>query len=87
LDILEVEAHTAGVIDIEPHAKTIDTDILNHARPVIVLHQSQARVSTIAADYLGLSDRRRLVPGAWADVVLLDRDLTVQQVLVEGEWI
>ncbi|MEO8100975.1 MAG: N-acetylglucosamine-6-phosphate deacetylase [Betaproteobacteria bacterium] len=42
------------------------------------------RVSTNAADYLGLGDRGRLAPGAWADIVVLDRDLAVQGVYVEG---
>jgi N-acetylglucosamine-6-phosphate deacetylase len=44
------------------------------------------RTSTFAADHLGLADRGRLAPGAWADIVLLDpTPLSVQQVIVEGE--
>ena len=31
-----------------------------------------------------LADRGRLKPGAWADVVVLDRDLQVQDVFIEG---
>ena len=42
------------------------------------------RVSTNAADYLGLTDRGRLVPGACGDVVVLDRDLQLKDVFVEG---
>ena len=42
------------------------------------------RVSTFPADFLELADRGRLQPGAWADVVVLDRDLRVQEVFVEG---
>ena len=42
------------------------------------------RVSTYAADYLGLTDRGRLERGAWADVVMLDRNLRVRDVFVEG---
>ena len=45
------------------------------------------RVSTHAADYMGLSDRGRLKPGAWADVVVLDSDLQLQSVWVEGDAI
>jgi N-acetylglucosamine-6-phosphate deacetylase len=46
------------------------------------------RVSTHAADYLGLDDRGRLVVGAWADLVVVDRlDLRLQRVVVEGEEI
>jgi N-acetylglucosamine-6-phosphate deacetylase len=49
------------------------------------LPDASRRVSTFAADHLGLTDRGRLSTGAWADVVVLDRDLTVQAVWVEGE--
>jgi N-acetylglucosamine-6-phosphate deacetylase len=48
------------------------------------LSDASRRVSTNAAEYLGLSDRGQLVRGAWADVVVLDRDLKLQQVIVEG---
>ena len=51
-----------------------------------VLEASQ-RVSTHAANYLGVSDRGRLAPGAWADVVVLDCDLHLQSVCVEGHSI
>ena len=42
-------------------------------------------VATHAADHLGLRDRGRLAVGAWADVLVLDRDLNLTGVLVEGE--
>ena len=45
------------------------------------------RVSTNAADYLGLDDRGRLAPGAWADFVVMDRGLQLHSVVVEGEAI
>jgi N-acetylglucosamine-6-phosphate deacetylase len=48
------------------------------------LQQASQRVSTHAADYLGLHDRGRLEAGAWADLVVLDRDLTVTAVYAEG---
>jgi N-acetylglucosamine-6-phosphate deacetylase len=48
------------------------------------LADASRRVSTYAADYLGLADRGRLVPGAWGDVVMLDRDLQLTDVYVEG---
>lgn len=48
------------------------------------LAEASARVSTYAAEFLGLSDRGRLAPGAWADMVVLDRDLEVQDVYIEG---
>ncbi len=51
------------------------------------LDEASLRVSTHAADFLGLPDRGRLAKGAWADAVVLDRDLKLQDVYVEGERI
>ena len=48
------------------------------------LADASRRVSTFPADYLGLADRGRLAPGAWGDAVVLDRDLKVMDVYVEG---
>src|SRR5690606_37876573 len=50
----------------------------------VELQDAARRVSTHAAEFLGLADRGRLAAGAWADVVVLDRDLRVQEVFVEG---
>ena len=47
------------------------------------LDDAARRVATHAADFLELADRAGW-PGAWADVVVLDRDLRVQEVFVEG---
>lgn len=51
------------------------------------LADASRRTATHAADYLGASDRGRLQPGAWADWVVLDRDLQLTDVFVEGESI
>lgn len=48
------------------------------------LDDAARRLATHAADFLELGDRGRLAPGAWADVVVLDRDLRVQDVFIEG---
>ena len=48
------------------------------------LADASRRVSTYAADFLGITDRGRLVTNAWADVVVLDRDLKLTDVFVEG---
>lgn len=50
----------------------------------VELQDAARRVSTFAAEFLGLADRGRLAPGAWADVVVMDRDLRVQDVFVQG---
>lgn len=49
------------------------------------LADASRRVSTHAADFLGIADRGRLAPGAWADAVVLDRDLRIRDVFIEGE--
>ena len=51
---------------------------------IVPLADAACRVSTYPADFLGLADRGRLQPGAWADVALLDRDLRVTEVFVQG---
>lgn len=48
------------------------------------LADASRRVSTFAADHLGLADRGRLQRGAWADVVVLDSDLQITDVYLEG---
>ena len=50
----------------------------------VPLADAVRRVSTHAADFLGLADRGRLAVGGWADVVVLDDALRVQEVFVEG---
>ena len=49
------------------------------------LAEASMRVSTHAADHLGLPDRGRLVTGAWGDVVVLDRELQLTGVYAQGE--
>jgi N-acetylglucosamine-6-phosphate deacetylase len=48
------------------------------------LVDASRRVSTNACDFLGITDRGRLEKGAWADVVMMDRDLMLQSVFSEG---
>jgi len=48
------------------------------------LADASRRTATHAADYLGATDRGRLQTGAWADWVVLDRDLQLSDVFVEG---
>ncbi len=68
-------------------ALTLDLGLRNLVQIGLTLREASARVSTVAADYLGLPDRGRLVPGARADIVVMDAALHLRQVWVEGEAI
>ena len=64
---------------------TMDQALRNLVGLGLDLADASRRVSTYAADYLGENARRRLAPGCFADIVVLDRDLRIQTVYVEGE--
>jgi len=64
---------------------TMDQALRNLVALGLSLREASLRVSTHAADYLGLEDRGRIDEGFHADLVVLDRDLVLQRVLVEGE--
>ena len=64
---------------------TMDQALRNLVGRGLELADASARVSTYAADYLGMQERGRLAPGAYADMVVLDRDLKIKAVYIEGE--
>jgi N-acetylglucosamine-6-phosphate deacetylase len=64
---------------------TMDQALRNLVSLGFPLEDVSHRVSRHAADYLGLQDRGRIVEGAWADLVVLDRDLALTATYVEGE--
>ena len=66
---------------------TMDQALRNLVGLGLSLAEASRRTSTLAAEHLGLIDRGRLEAGAWADVVVLDDALQLQQVWVEGEAI
>jgi N-acetylglucosamine-6-phosphate deacetylase len=66
---------------------TMDQALRNLVSIGLDLEDASKRVSTYAADYLGLADRGRLQEHAFADLVVLDRDLKLIAVYVEGERI
>nr|WP_295085789.1 N-acetylglucosamine-6-phosphate deacetylase [uncultured Roseateles sp.] len=68
-------------------ALTMDQALRNLVAIGLSLDDAARRVSTYAADYLGMTQIGRLQPGAEADVVVFDRDLRLRRVLVEGEEI
>ncbi|MGO1003399.1 N-acetylglucosamine-6-phosphate deacetylase [Lysobacter sp. CA196] len=65
-------------------ALTMDQALRNLVEVGLDLADAAHRVSTFPADYLGLSDRGRLEPGACADMVVLDSQLRVVRVVVAG---
>jgi N-acetylglucosamine-6-phosphate deacetylase len=66
---------------------TMDQALRNLVGLELSLAEASQRTATLAAQHLGLADRGLLQTGAWADVVVLDKALVLQQVLVEGEAI
>jgi N-acetylglucosamine-6-phosphate deacetylase len=64
---------------------TMDQALRNLVLLGLDLADASRRVSTYAADYLGETERGRLAPGTFADMVVLDRDLTIKAVYIEGE--
>ncbi len=66
---------------------TMDQALRNLVGLGLELADASRRVSTYAADHLGLRERGRLDIGSYADVVVLDRQLKLKDVYVEGEKI
>lgn len=68
-------------------ALTMDQALRNLLALDLDLAEASLRVSTYPADYLGMQDRGRLQQGCFADIVVLDRQLNLKAVYVEGESI
>jgi N-acetylglucosamine-6-phosphate deacetylase len=66
---------------------TMDQALRNLVSIGLDLADASRRVSTYAADYLGLAERGRLQRDSYADLVVLDRDLHLIAVYAEGEKI
>ena len=64
---------------------TMDQALRNLVSLGLDLADASRRVSTYAADYLGERERGRIAPGCFADLVVLDRDLRIKAVYIEGE--
>ena len=48
------------------------------------LTEASLRTATLAADFIGVADRGRLVAGCHADIVVLNGDLNITHVFTEG---
>jgi N-acetylglucosamine-6-phosphate deacetylase len=66
---------------------TMDDALRNLVAIGVPLADAARRVSTYPADYAGFTDRGRLEPGAWADLVVLGPALDLLHVFVEGDAI
>ena len=66
-------------------ALTMDQALRNLCQIGVDLAGASHMLSRNPADYLGLSDRGRIAPGAWADLLVFDPDLQLQHVVIEGE--
>ncbi len=66
---------------------TMDQALRNLVGLGLSLQEASARVSTFAADHMGWGDRGRLAQGAHLDAVVLNSQLDIQQVWVEGEQV
>jgi N-acetylglucosamine-6-phosphate deacetylase len=64
---------------------TMDQALRNLVAIGLSIEDASRRVSTNAADYLGETRRGRLAPGCFADLVVLDRNLCIKAVCIEGE--
>jgi N-acetylglucosamine-6-phosphate deacetylase len=68
-------------------ALTMDQALRNLVAIGLDVADAARRLATYPADFIGASDRGRIVKGAYADLVVLDSDLQVVQVVVEGETV
>jgi N-acetylglucosamine-6-phosphate deacetylase len=66
-------------------ALTMDQALRNFVAIGLDVADASRRLSQYPADYLGETERGRIAPGAWADLVVLDGDLRPTAVYVEGE--
>ncbi len=66
-------------------ALTMDQALRNLVSIGLTVGDASRRLSQYPAEYAGLADRGRLAVGAWADMVVLDRELCVTAVYGEGE--
>ena len=64
---------------------TMDQALRNLVDLGLAIEDASRRVSSYAADYLGLDDRGRLASGMQADFVVMDGNLQLQRVVVEGD--
>ena len=65
-------------------ALTMDQAFRNLLSIGLDIREASRRLSTIPADLIGANDRGRLKRGASADFVILNKNLDVVEVIIEG---
>jgi N-acetylglucosamine-6-phosphate deacetylase len=80
------EGHTVRLADgtLAGSILTMDQALRNLLHLGMPLEQAAQRCATLQADYLGLEERGRLVAGAVADIVVVDRAGRLEAVFLEG---
>jgi N-acetylglucosamine-6-phosphate deacetylase len=66
-------------------ALTLDQALRNLVQIGLGLAEASCRLASVAARYLDLTDRGRLVVGAFAACVVVDGELRLRRVLIEGD--
>ena len=66
-------------------ALTMDVALRRLVEVGLPLEDAARRLSTVPADYLGLTDRGRIVPGLRADLAVVGPDLALTHVFLGGE--
>lgn len=64
---------------------TMDQAVRNLVSIGLSLQDASHRVAALPADYLGLTEHGRLSPGALANLVVLNPELKIEHVVIEGE--
>ncbi len=87
VEVLDGIARVAGTGTIAGSTLTLERAVRT-AIAAGVPWETAVRAATLTpARYLNLPDVGELRPGAWADLVVLDREWAVQRVMRHGDWI
>lgn len=80
-------ARIAGTDTIAGSTLTLDRAVANAVAAGVPFARAVRAATQQPADYLGLPDVGRIVPGGRADLAVLDEDLAVTRVLHRGSWL
>lgn len=87
VEVRDRTATLAGSGVIAGSTLTMDEALVRAVRTGLPLDEAVLASSTRPAQVLGLSEVGCLEPGRLANLVVLDRDLSVQRVMLRGRWV